>query len=70
MSSPVGLESDILDPSGNASEGKKFLRPTDDNFSFGAVATPLNELLIKGNAPHSIDLLSLDVEGAEIEVLK
>lgn len=70
MSSPVGLESDIADPHDHAREGKKFLNASDDNFSFGALATPLNALLLKANAPMRMDLLSLDVEGAEIEVLK
>ena len=29
----------------------------------------MNDLIIKSNAPNKIDFLSLDVEGAEIEVL-
>ncbi|MDR3579534.1 MAG: FkbM family methyltransferase [Oryzomonas sp.] len=70
MSTPLGLETDIPDAMEHANEGKQFLKPTDDNFIFGALATPLNKLLIDSNAPHLIDLLSLDVEGAEIEVLK
>jgi hypothetical protein len=70
MSTPIGLESDISDPLSHAQDGKKFLRPNEENFSFGAIATPLNTLLIQADAPRVIDLLSLDVEGAEIEVLK
>lgn len=70
MSSPIGLESDIQNPLKHAIEGRKFLFPTDENFIFGAIATPLNNLLIKSDAPKLIDLLSLDVEGAEVEVLK
>ncbi|RDB35010.1 MAG: FkbM family methyltransferase [Spirobacillus cienkowskii] len=70
MSSPIGLESDISDPLSHAKSGKQFLNPTDKNFSFGAVAKTLNQILIDSNAPSRIDFLSLDVEGAEIEVLK
>lgn len=39
-------------------------------FDFGAIARPLNEVLIEAEAPALIDFLSLDVEGAELEVLK
>ena len=70
MSVPLGLPSDILDPMAHAYEGKKFLNKTDDIFCFGALASPLNTLLQEACAPGQIDLLSLDVEGAELEVLK
>lgn len=70
MSTPLGLESDVADPLAHAEEGKKFLAPTDRVFTFGALARPLNEVLVEADAPARIDLLSLDVEGAEIEVLK
>ena len=70
MSIPKGLESDISDPDAHAKEGKQFLHPLEENISFGAVAKPLNTILKDANAPALIDFLSLDVEGAEIEVLK
>ena len=70
MSIPKGLESDIVDPDAHAKEGKQFLHPLEENISFGAVAKPLNEILHDAKAPKLIDFLSLDVEGAEIEVLK
>ena len=70
MSSPIGLESDVLDPIFHAESGKQFLESTDRVFTFGAVAKTLNDLLSISKAPKDIDLLSLDVEGAEIEVLK
>lgn len=70
MSIPLGLESDIEDATGHANIGKQFLNPTDNNFVFGAISKPLNDLIIASNAPNVMDLLSLDVEGAEIEVLK
>jgi len=70
MSVPRGLESDILDPVSHAHDGLKFLGANEDNIYFGAAACALNLILEKANAPSVIDLLSLDVEGAEIEVLK
>ena len=42
----------------------------EDVFSFGATAVTLNSILEKSKAPKEIDFLSLDVEGAELEVLK
>jgi FkbM family methyltransferase len=70
MSTPLGLETDVADPMAHANEGRQFLRPHEEVFTFGAVAAPLNALLVEAGAPRAIDLLSLDVEGAEIEVLK
>lgn len=70
MSSPIGLESDVLDPISHAESGTEFLEFTDQVFIFGSVAKTLNDLLLTANAPKIIDFLSLDVEGAEIEVLK
>ncbi len=42
----------------------------EHTFSFGAAARPLNDLLAESGAPAVIDLISLDVEGAELDVLK
>nr|WP_321445676.1 FkbM family methyltransferase [uncultured Cohaesibacter sp.] len=42
----------------------------ENDISFGAKAVPLNTILNTANAPKRIDLLSLDVEGAELYVLK
>lgn len=70
MSTPIGIMVDLDDPTSHAELGKKFLEGHEVNFIFGAVARPLNELLLEANAPMNIDLLSLDVEGAELEVLK
>jgi len=70
MSVPMSVESDIADPLGHARIGKTFLDSTHDNVIFGAVARTLNSILEEAKAPSLIDLLSLDVEGAEIEVLK
>lgn len=70
MSTPIGLESDIANPFEQAKMGKQYLKRSDDNFIFGSLAKPLNNILCEAGAPPLIDLLSLDVEGAEIEVLK
>jgi FkbM family methyltransferase len=70
MSAPLNLESDIADPLAHAKAGEKYLRENENVFEFGAKAVPLNSLLSEASAPKEIDFLSLDVEGAEIEVLK
>ena len=41
----------------------------EHNLRFGSEASTLTEILDIGNAPHVIDLLSVDVEGAELSVL-
>ncbi len=69
MSIPVNLESDIAKPELHALIGKQFLASHEENVAVGAVAKTLSSLLLEAGAPREIDLLSLDVEGAEIEVL-
>jgi hypothetical protein len=64
------LESDVIDPHAHANSGKQFLEGSERIFTFGAIAKTLNEILLESQAPKIIDFLSLDVEGAEIEVLK
>lgn len=70
MSTPMGLETDVADPLTHAHAGVPFLKPTENLFLFGAIARPLNDLLVEASAPRRMDLLSLDVEGAELAVLK
>lgn len=71
MSAAIGLESDIADPEMHANSGGKYLASdTERVFKYGAIARPLNQLLVEADAPKLIDFISLDVEGAEIEVLK
>ena len=68
MTSTLGINSDIQDPVGYANEGAEFWG--GNAFVFSAPASTLNSILIEANAPNLIDLLSLDVEGVELEVLK
>lgn len=70
MSTPISLESDIQDPRAHARLGDQFLSGGETVFEFGAVARTLNSLLVDAQAPRVVDFLSLDVEGAELEVLK
>lgn len=71
MSAAIGLESDISNPEAHAQSGAQYLASdTERVFKYGAIARPLNHLLIEAAAPNLIDFISLDVEGAEIEVLK
>jgi len=70
MSTLIGIETDIKDLDKHYKSAKQFLEQHEETFNFGAIAKPLNHILLKANAPNKIDLLSLDVEGAEIEILK
>jgi FkbM family methyltransferase len=70
MSASVGLESDLPDAQAHAEIGRQFLAPHETVFAYGALARPLSAILDEAGAPATIDFLSLDVEGAEIEVLK
>lgn len=68
MTSTLGVNSDILNPAAHANQGAKFWG--GNAFTFEVSASTLNSILIEANAPEVIDLLSLDVEGVELEVLK
>ena len=70
MSISENLELDLDDKDAHIIKGEKYLSANQEVFSFGAVAETLTSLLKKSNAPKEIDFLSLDVEGAELEVLK
>ena len=70
MSVAPGLDLDLGRlPEEHASVGQQFLGPKGRNFAFGAVARTLTSILDEAEAPQVIDLLSLDVEGAEFDVL-
>jgi FkbM family methyltransferase len=68
MTITIDGHSTIDNPLAHAEKGSKFLGG-QDVFKFSAKAITLNEVLNLANAPKLIDFLSLDVEGAEIEVL-
>lgn len=70
MSAPLGLDSDIADPRAHARSGQAFLGQAEQVIEYGAVARTLQDLLREAGAPATIDFLSLDVEGAELEVLQ
>ena len=61
-------KSTIDNPVAHAEQGIPFLGD-ETVFKFSAKAVPLNEILKMADAPKVIDLMSLDVEGAETEVL-
>jgi len=66
-------ESDISNREGHAQDGVQFLDKGDKGevlHKFFAPARTLNSILQESDSPNRIDLLSLDVEGAELEVLK
>lgn len=70
MTAPRGVESDIADPVAHARSGAVHLSPGEQPVEVMAIARTLTSLLDEAGAPSVMDLLSLDVEGAEIEVLK
>jgi len=63
-----GLQ-DIVDPIAHAIQGGEFLK-NESVAKFQATARTLTQLLEKNNAPEKMQLLSLDVEGAEMGVLQ
>lgn len=70
MSVALGLDSDVPDPHDHAEHGAKFLSPGDSIRTESVPATTMTRALQVAGAPGRIGLLSLDVEGAELEVLK
>lgn len=63
-------ESDISDRKGHAEAGKKWIGKGETIHDFVAPAKTLNEIMRSARAPKQMGLLSLDVEGAELEVLR
>ena len=70
MSTATAINSDLPNINEHLENAKNFYPQKQHSLKFAALTTTLNDLLDEGNAPHTIDLLSLDVEGAELEVLK
>jgi FkbM family methyltransferase len=70
MSLSINLDLDIEDKSGFLDKGRAALKDNQKQLRFGALAKNLSTILDESNAPRKIDLLSLDVEGAELDVLK
>lgn len=70
FSAPLNVNTDIADIEAHTQTGAQYLDEHETLFEFGARAVPMNQLLQEANAPSIIDFLSLDVEGAEKEVLK
>jgi FkbM family methyltransferase len=70
MSVAMGLESDLNSTERHLEVASTHMRNQEVLFNFGALARTLTAILDESDAPQDIDFLSLDVEGAEIEVLK
>ncbi len=70
MTVPHGVDSDIADPAQHARSGSAYLPAGDSIVDVMASARTLGSLLDEAGAPEVMDLLSLDVEGGELEVLK
>lgn len=69
MSLSKSLELDIDAPEEFLERGRAHLNNKSEGFRFGAPAMTLTQILDENQSPKKIDLLSLDVEGAEISVL-
>lgn len=70
MTTPLSEASDIVDREGHAQSGEKFLPKGERVHKFSAPALTLTQVLEQEKAPLQMKLLSLDVEGMELEVLK
>jgi len=70
MSTPLGLDSDISDPIAHATAGLTYSKHLTELRIEKVPAATLTEILREHRGPRVIDFLSLDVEGAELEVLK
>jgi len=64
------LDLNIGDHDKFVESGEQFLNEGESTFIFGAKSATLNSLLEEAEAPALIDFLSLDVEGAELDVLR
>jgi FkbM family methyltransferase len=69
MTTPMEGTSDIENRQSHAESGRRFLGRNERVFTFTATARTLDSILDEARAPKRIELLSLDVEGGELEVL-
>ena len=69
MTSPLSVETD-LNPFEQAQLGAQFLCREEEVVRTAAIAATLNKLMIEAGSPKCIDFLSIDVEGAEAEVIQ
>jgi FkbM family methyltransferase len=69
MSVSSSLPTDIKDIERFKAVGKSHLSEASKKLRFGAEAKTLTQILQESESPSEIDLLSLDVEGAELSVL-
>ncbi|WP_216901695.1 FkbM family methyltransferase [Synechococcus sp. CCY 9618] len=70
MSVALGLDLSREEARRQAERGLPFLENSAHRHRFGAVALTLTALLEQAGAPADLDLLSLDVEGNELAVLR
>jgi FkbM family methyltransferase len=70
MTISQGLELNLESRDKHLETSKYHLKEHEDIFEYGAVAATLTKILTISNASNLMDFLSLDVEGAEMEVLK
>ncbi len=63
MSFSANLDIDLIDK-------KKHMTNTKEKIQFGALGRTITSILDESLAPKEIDFISLDVEGAELDVLK
>lgn len=69
MTYTADLEKDIPDLDKHTETALQFMNDGEKPLRFPARATTMNAILSEAKAPVKIDLLSLDVEGAELSVL-
>ena len=70
MTIPTNLESDIENKFQHANHSNTIRKNKEEVIEFCSIAKTLDAIMIESQVPKTIDFLSLDVEGAEIEVLK
>lgn len=70
MTTPAGISTDCPDPEAQARGGYQYIPAHERDIVIHAPARTLQSILLEAQAPRVIDLLSLDVEGGEMEVLK